>query len=869
MKKIFGYFKHFNSSLQFPLKLQTFSPCKKNFDLHSQICYPQIRFFSSNYHFFEEEELPPPPPPSSYLPPNFRSLDQSERKKLISELCDSMKGFSDRSELLKIKEELESFFLPNIDVNQGMDNPEFVAFGELMAIWFKSYYYYHIRGLIALSLVLILLYVYDRFFLKKNGNSSPLLSKLFGKNMSNLENVGHWGIFVDRFKHEEIEKIVIHKNGVIVHCKTLHPTKDKFVKSEMVLHTDVEEFEKKWKGLKQEYFHSIMKKKENESNSSPSPSSSSPEKETLRIPPVYYRNFDLKSLENTIGTILSIGVTAIGIYYLFIRRFPGGGSGGMLLGDDLQALVKTKQSETSVSDLKFDDVAGLHEQKREIKEFVDFINDFESFQEIGCTLPRGCLLVGPPGCGKTLLAKALAGECGISYYAKSGSEFVEMIVGVGPQRVRELFAEARKNQPAIVFIDEIDAIGGQRGSGQFLGRNDERENTLNQLLIEMDGFTESENVMVLAATNRVEILDSALLRSGRFDRHITIPLPNTEERKEIFELYLTQMDEKVKENARNNKDQDLEQHQPSSIFDFNEEEMEEHEYIDFVSVILSEMTPGMSGADISTICNEAAILASREDAQRMVEEEEKDEMEEKDTEETKLNRKIPFYQFEKAIDKQWGGLEKKTFVWHEGEREITAIHEAGHALVGWLMEDCPPTLKVSIIPRSSGALGFTQSLPQGDREVLTKKELEAQICLTLGGRAAEEVMFDYEFSTGAVSDLQQVNALVRTMILSYGMFPEEVGIFRFVEDDGILHVTKPYGEDYEEKVDDWVVTFTNQMYEKTLDLLKENTYVLEKIGKELEKKNNINALELKQIIGFNPKGNTPEFEKILENLQNN
>merc|ERR1719174_117839 len=387
-----------------------------------------------------------------------------------------------------------------------------------------------------------------------------------------------------------------------------------------------------------------------------------------------------------------------------------GGGGGMsnIFRIGKSNAKKIKKEEVQVT---FKDVAGCQEAKKEIMEFVDFLQDATRFSKLGAKIPKGALLCGPPGTGKTLLAKAVAGEASVPFFSISGSDFIEMFVGVGPSRVRDLFKEARANAPSIIFIDEIDAVGRQRGKGGFSGGNDERENTLNQMLVEMDGFTESTNVVVLAGTNRADILDQALTRPGRFDRQITVDKPDIQGRKEIFLVHL----------------------KPLNLAGPIEE----------YSGRLAGLTPGMAGADIANLCNEAAIVAARRKADY-----------------------VEMSDFEEATDRVIGGLESNKLI-SDKEKEIVAHHEAGHAVAGWFLEHADPLMKVTIIPRSNGALGFAQYLP---KEVFlrTRAQIEDIICMALAGRAAEQVVFG-SVTTGASDDLRRVTGMIYQMIQVYGM----------------------------------------------------------------------------------------------------
>ncbi|CAN1231288.1 ATP-dependent zinc metalloprotease FTSH 10, mitochondrial [Linum grandiflorum] len=412
----------------------------------------------------------------------------------------------------------------------------------------------------------------------------------------------------------------------------------------------------------------------------------------------------------------------------------GGGKGGRGIFNIGKATI-TKVDKNAKNKVYFKDVAGCDEAKQEIMEFVHFLKNPKKYEELGAKIPKGALLVGPPGTGKTLLAKATAGESAVPFLSISGSDFMEMFVGVGPSRVRNLFQEARQCAPSIIFIDEIDAIGRARGRGGFSGGNDERESTLNQLLVEMDGFATTAGVVVLAGTNRPDILDKALLRPGRFDRQITIDKPDIKGREQIFQIYL----KKLK----------LDQ-EPS-----------------YFSERLSALTPGFAGADIANVCNEAALIAARNEG-----------------------KEITMDNFESAIDRVIGGLEKRNRVISKLERRTVAYHESGHAVTGWFLEHAEPLLKVTIVPRGTAALGFAQYVPN-ENLLLTKEQLFDMTCMTLGGRAAEQVMLG-KISTGAQNDLEKVTKMTYAQVAVYG-FSDKVGLLSFPQrEDSSFEMSKPY-----------------------------------------------------------------------------
>lgn len=419
----------------------------------------------------------------------------------------------------------------------------------------------------------------------------------------------------------------------------------------------------------------------------------------------------------------------------------------------------------------FSDVAGCEEAKLEIMEFVNFLKNPSRYTELGAKIPKGALLTGPPGTGKTLLAKATAGEAKVPFISVSGSEFLEMFVGVGPSRVRDMFAMARKNAPCILFIDEIDAVGRKRG-GRSFGGHSEQENTLNQLLVEMDGFNTSSNVVVLAATNRVDILDKALLRPGRFDRQIFVPPPDIKGRASIFKVHLNPLKTDLDKND--------------------------------VARKLAALTPGFTGADIANVCNEAALIAARD-----------------------LNATISFKNFEAAIERVVAGLEKKTKVLQPDEKKTVAYHEAGHAVCGWFLEHADPLLKVSIIPRGMG-LGYAQYLPK-EQYLYTKEQLFDRMCMTLGGRASEQIFFS-RITSGAQDDLQKVTKNAYAQVVQLGM-SEKVGNLSFdMPEKGEMTIDKPYSEETAQIIDNEVRELVAQAYKRTIDLLTKHKANVEKVS---------------------------------------
>ena len=491
-------------------------------------------------------------------------------------------------------------------------------------------------------------------------------------------------------------------------------------------------------------------------------------------------------------------VVIIGIWIFIMRRMSGGAGGGA--GGQLFNIGKSKaklfDQKTDVK-TSFKDVAGLEGAKEEVQEIVDFLKKPEKYTSLGGKIPKGALLVGLPGTGKTLLAKAVAGEANVPFFSLSGSDFVEMFVGVGASRVRDLFKQAKEKSPSIIFIDEIDAIGRARGKNNMSGSNDERENTLNQLLTEMDGFGSDSNVIVLAATNRADVLDKALMRAGRFDRQIYIDLPDVRERKEIFEVHLRPL--KV--------DQQLD--------------------TDF----LSKQTPGFSGADIANVCNEAALIAARKD---------KEIVEKQD--------------FLDAVDRIVGGLEKKNKIITPKEKEAIAYHEAGHATVSWMLEHAAPLVKVTIVPRGK-SLGAAWYLPE-ERQLVKPDQMLDEMCATLGGRAAEHVIFN-EISTGALNDLEKVTKQARAMVTIYGL-NEKVGNLTYYDSSGQNEYgfTKPYSEKTAELIDKEISKIIEEQYQRAIHLLIKHKDKLTELAKVLLDKEVIFKDNLQKIFGDRP------FEKL-------
>ncbi|QIG89942.1 ATP-dependent zinc metalloprotease FtsH [Chryseobacterium sp. POL2] len=483
-----------------------------------------------------------------------------------------------------------------------------------------------------------------------------------------------------------------------------------------------------------------------------------------------------------------IAIMALFYFFLFRRMGGGGGPGGQIFSiGKSKAKVFDDKDKINVT---FKDVAGLEGAKEEVQEVVDFLKNSEKYTKLGGKIPKGVLLVGPPGTGKTLLAKAVAGEAKVPFFSLSGSDFVEMFVGVGASRVRDLFAQAKAKSPAIIFIDEIDAIGRARGKNNFSGGNDERENTLNQLLTEMDGFGTDTNVIVMAATNRADILDKALMRAGRFDRSIYVDLPELHERRQIFDVHLA----KIKLD-------------PSVDRDF-----------------LAKQTPGFSGADIANVCNEAALIAARNNHETVTKQD-----------------------FLDAVDRIIGGLEKKNMAIKPSEKKRVAYHEAGHATISWLVEHASPLLKVTIVPRGR-SLGAAWYLPE-ERQLTTTEQMLDEMCATLGGRAAEQVIFN-NISTGALSDLEKVTKRAQAMVTIYGL-SEKLGNISYYDSSGQQEYNfgKPYSEQTAKVVDEEISTLIETQYQRAIDILITNRDKLEALAQKLLEKEVIFREDLEDIFG--------------------
>jgi len=491
-------------------------------------------------------------------------------------------------------------------------------------------------------------------------------------------------------------------------------------------------------------------------------------------------------------------------FWIFIMRKMGGGAGGgggqiFNIGKS-KATLFDKESQVNVT---FNDVAGLEEAKQEVMEIVDFLKNPKKYTNLGGKIPKGALLVGSPGTGKTLLAKAVAGEAQVPFFSLSGSDFVEMFVGVGASRVRDLFKQAKDKAPCIIFIDEVDAIGRARGKNSMMGGNDERENTLNQLLVEMDGFGTDSGIIILAATNRPDVLDTALLRPGRFDRQISIDKPDLVGREQIFKVHLKPIKTDIVVDAKK----------------------------------LSAQTPGFAGAEIANVCNEAALIAAR-----------------------KNKEFVDMQDFQDAIDRVIGGLEKKNKIISPEEKRIVAYHEAGHAIAGWFLEHADPLVKVSIVPRGVAALGYAQYLPK-EQFLYTTEQLTDGMCMTMGGRVAEDLVFG-KISTGAQNDLERITKLSYAMVTIYGM-NAAVGNVSFHDPQNEYNFNKPYSEKTSELIDVEVRKLIGEVYERTMQLLVEKREGLEKLAEKLLEKEILFQADLEEILGKRPFDNRTTYDEFV------
>ena len=493
----------------------------------------------------------------------------------------------------------------------------------------------------------------------------------------------------------------------------------------------------------------------------------------------------------------------VGIYFMFFRMGGTGGPGGQIfnIGRSRATLF---DGEAKVK-ITFNDVAGLDEAKEEIQEIVEFLKNPKKFTDLGGKIPKGALLVGPPGTGKTLLAKAVAGEAGVPFFSLSGSDFVEMFVGVGAARVRDLFKQAKEKAPCIIFIDEIDAVGRSRGRGAMPGANDERENTLNSLLVEMDGFATDSGIIIMAATNRPDVLDSALLRPGRFDRQISVDKPDIVGREAIFKVHLKPL---------------------KLAADVDPKE-------------LSAQTPGFAGAEIANVCNEAALIAARRN-----------------------KTAVDMKDFQEAMDRVIGGLEKKNKLISPEEKKIVAYHEAGHAIAGWFLEHANPLVKVTIVPRGIAALGYAQYLPK-EQFLYRTEQLIDEMCVTLGGRAAEDIIFG-KISTGAQNDLERITKLAYSMVTIYGM-NDKLGNISYYDSKGSeYNFNKPYSETTAREIDVEVRQIIQAAYQRTVDLLTEKREKLEILAQELLKKEVLFQSDLERLVGSRPFEQLTTYQEFIK-----
>jgi cell division protease FtsH len=531
------------------------------------------------------------------------------------------------------------------------------------------------------------------------------------------------------------------------------------------------------------------------------------ELKTKNINPDIALKLEFKTRADYTGQILNwlfFILIFVGFWMLVMRRMGGNSAGsGPNIFNIGRSRAQLYDKDTKVN-VTFKDVAGLQEAKMEVMEVVDFLKNPKKYTNLGGKIPKGVLLVGPPGTGKTLLAKAVAGEAGVPFFSLSGSDFVEMFVGVGASRVRDLFKQAKEKAPCIIFIDEIDAIGRARGKNLVQSSNDERESTLNQLLAEMDGFGTDSGVILMAATNRPDILDSALLRPGRFDRQISVDKPDLVGREQIFKVHLKPLTKLA---------------------------------ADVEAKKLAAQTPGFAGAEIANVCNEAALIAAR-----------------------KGKEAVEMQDFQDAIDRVIGGLEKKNKLISPEEKEIVAYHEAGHAVAGWFLEFADPLVKVSIVPRGVAALGYAQYLPK-EQYLYRTEQLVDSMCMTLGGRAAEEVFFN-KVSTGAQNDLERVTKLAYSMVTVYGM-SAKVGNLSFYDAQGEYGYQKPYSDKTAELIDEEVRDLVDKAYKRTRDMLIEHKHHTEALAQELLKKEVLFQADLERLIGKRPFSTKTTYEEFV------
>ncbi len=586
-------------------------------------------------------------------------------------------------------------------------------------------------------------------------------------------------------KKGDVDKIVAYKNGDLVVAE-VYIKKDSLSKSQYANVRDKRSFNMANENA-QYYFtdasyESLKQSVLNAQKDIP---------DAQKVQPTYEQHESIFS-SWLVQTIIMVALFA-GMWMLIMRRMgggAGGGPGGQIFNiGKSKATLFDKESQVNVT---FNDVAGLEEAKQEVMEIVDFLKNPKKYTNLGGKIPKGALLVGSPGTGKTLLAKAVAGEAQVPFFSLSGSDFVEMFVGVGASRVRDLFKQAKDKAPCIIFIDEIDAIGRARGKNNIVGGNDERENTLNQLLVEMDGFGTDSGIIILAATNRPDVLDSALMRPGRFDRQVSIDKPDLNGREQIFKVHLQPVKTAADVDAKK----------------------------------LSAQTPGFAGAEIANVCNEAALIAAR-----------------------KNKEAVDMQDFQDAIDRVIGGLEKKNKIISPEEKRIVAFHEAGHAIAGWFLEHADPLVKVSIVPRGVAALGYAQYLPK-EQFLYTTEQLMDGLCMTMGGRVAEDIVFG-KISTGAQNDLERITKLAYAMVSIYGM-NEKVGNVSFNDPQGEYQFNKPYSDKTSELIDDEVRNLVKTVYDQTKKLLNDKREGLDKLASKLLEKEILFQSDLEEILGKRP-----------------